>query len=203
MKALNSMVLFAITVSALGLMGCAKTSNSSPSASTPTPSTCTATWNGQMVDQYGRTCSNYATNTNSCVNATYNPATQQYVNPTTGQPVACNSQGFVDGFNSLPNSGIGSQGYFTGCTGWSQVYPGNYYVPVDFGNGQLVCMNTAYLSQQNQGYNFNQLYYTQQPIYTCSGWDCNTNYYGGGGCNQAFNFGYATSSFGVNFGACF
>jgi hypothetical protein len=162
-------------------------------------------WDGTMRDQYGRACSNYATGTNTCVNARLDITTGRYVDITTGMPVNCNSTGF-DGYNTMPYYGQYGGTQINGCQGWSQVY-GAQYIPVDFGNGQLVCMNTAYLGQQNPGYNFNQYYYTQQPLYTCQGYDCSGygGYYNGyqySGCQSQFNFGYASSGFGVGLGIC-
>src|SRR4051812_21134850 len=73
-------------VLALGLVACGKTKNNSDNASTPA-SVCTRSWDGTMRDQYGRNCGNYATN--SCLNTSYNPATGQYVDISTGAPVNC------------------------------------------------------------------------------------------------------------------
>jgi hypothetical protein len=159
-----------------------------------------------MVDQYGRNCSYYGNTTNTCVNARLDPTTGRYYDIATGQPVNCNSAGF-DNYNSVPYYGQQNGYQFQGCDGWTQIY-GAYYVPVDMGNGQLVCMNTAYLQNNNPGYNFQQYYYTQQPVYSCYSYDCygGGGYYNGyqyGGCQQSFNFGVATQGFGMNFGACF
>lgn len=218
MKTMNTLASFAaLAVIAVSLAACQKSSNSSDtSATTPVAaSTCTRWSDGSMRDQYGRTCGNYAYNQNSCVNARYNPQTGQYVDATTGYPVNCQSSGYFDGYNSVPYQGYYGGQQFSGCQGWTQaVYQryGQYaqYVPVDLGNGQLICMNTAYLQQQVPQYNWAQYAYSQQPIYTCMSYDCYG--YGGGGygygqgygyscqanINLGFNFGYG----GANFGIC-
>ena len=190
-------VLGAISLLAIA---CAKTSNSGPSASSPaTASNCTTGSDGVSRDQYGRTCSNYAVNNNSCVNTRWNASTGQYLSLTTGQPVSCQSTGYTDGFNSLPVNGMINGQQFSGCGNWT-AQSGQQYVPVDVGNGQLVCMNVNYLQQNNPGYNWNQYAIQQQPIYTCSGADC-------GGYSQGYaSEGYGCSAsinFGVNFGGLF
>ena len=217
MKPLSTWATIAITAyMAVTISACSKTSNSDDPASTPT-SACNASYDGTLRDQYGRTCSNYNTYSNSCVNARFNAATNSYVDITTGQPVYCNTQGFT-GTNTVPFNGTNFQGQsFSGCQGWTAVYGANY-IPVDLGNGQLVCANMAYLS----GY-YPQIaqqpasYYYSQPIYTCSGYDCygggggyyggggGGGYYGGGGggCSTAISLSFYSGDSGASGGVCF
>jgi len=219
MRTMNTLsTLAALAVIAVSLVACQKSSNSSDtSATTPVAaSTCTRWSDGSMRDQYGRNCGNYATNANSCVGAAYNQATGQYYNTTTGQPMSCQSSGYFDGYNSVPYQGYYGNQQFQGCQGWTQVVYQRYgqyaqYVPVDLGNGQLICMNAAYLQQQVPQYNWAQYAQYQQPVYTCLGADCYGygggggygygGYYGQQGCgvavNFGFNFGYGSAGVGL------
>lgn len=188
----------AITV--LVLAACSKTKNSE-TASTPV-STCVRGVDGITRDQYGRTCANYPTNANSCVNTRYNPTTGQYVDAITGLPANCSANGYFDGYNSVPFNGLYGSQYINGCDGWSLYYNAQY-VPVDLGNGQLICMNTAYLYQQVPTYNWNDYYQYQTPVYLCSGYDCggssyayNGNAYScGSNLTLGFNFGFLGGSY--------
>ncbi len=198
-------IAFAATL-VVGLGACGKKKNGS-TASTPA-STCTRSWDGQLRDQYGRLCSNYTTGTGSCLNTRYDPATGQYRDLTTNAVVNCNSTGYFDGYNSIPYYGQYGNTMINGCSQWSQIY-GAQYIPVDLGNGQLVCMNVQYLSSYNPGYNWNQYYqnymYTGYPMYTCSGYDCGGSSYGGYqySCSTSLNLGFFTGGLGGNVGMCF
>jgi hypothetical protein len=205
MKLLNTFASIAVgTYVVLMLGACGKTSNGSGDAPAATPaSTCTRSWDGTLRDQYGRTCNNYANSAGSCTNARYNPQTGQYVDINTGYPVQCNPQGYFDGYNSVPYNGSYQGQTFQGCQGWSQIY-GAQYIPVDIGNGQLVCMNYAYLGQAYpQVYQYPPTYYYSQPVYTCSGYDCGGgSYYGGGGCQSSVNVGFSYGGVSAGIGFC-
>ncbi|MBX3021734.1 MAG: hypothetical protein KF799_08675 [Bdellovibrionales bacterium] len=200
MKLMNALAIAGMAVIAAGLVACGKTKNDS-NASTPA-STCVRSYDGTLRDQYGRSCNQYGYNSGSCVNARYYNG--QYYDLYTNQPISCQSQGYFDGYNSVPYYGQNQYGtQFAGCQGWSQVYYGTQYVPVDLGNGQLICMNTAYLYQQAPQYNWNNAYYYQQPVYTCQSYDCYGGSYGGYNyscttqLNLGFNFGYGSAGIGM------
>lgn len=194
--------IFTVAAITAGMVACGKTKNNTENASTPPASQCTRRWDGVMVDQYGRQCANYPTN--NCANAVYNPQTGQYTDRTTGAPLQCQGS-YYDGYNSIPYYGQYQGQQIYGCQGWSQIY-GAYYVPVDLGNGQMICMNTAYLQQQNPYYQYNwyNAYYYQTPIYTCQSYDCYGGYYYGRqyGCSTNFNIGFDWGYGYGNFGMC-
>lgn len=180
MKSTNTLAIAGMVLMTAFLVACGKTKNDS-NASTPT-STCTRSWDGSMRDQQGRACGASATY-NQCANAYYNG--QYYIDRTTGQQVNCNYQ-----------NGVPQQGYGQGCQGWSQVYPGEYYVPVDLGGGQLICMNTRYLYQSQPNYfDWNNYYaYYQQPMQYYN------PYYGGGcgGSSIYVNYDFGNGNIGGN-----
>jgi hypothetical protein len=211
MKPVTLMAAFAtVAAVAVGMVACGKTSNSSNTATTPA-SACSVSWDGTMRDQYGRSCNNYPTGgANSCVGAVYNPVTRQYTNQM-GQPVQCNPSGYFDGYNSIPYQGMYGGQQINGCQSWTPVIQQQYgqyaqYVPVDLGNGQLICMNAAYLQQRMPNYNWNQYAMYQQPVLACVSYDC----YGGGyqyggqsyGCSSSFNVGFNFGFGGASFGMC-
>jgi hypothetical protein len=210
MRLFKILAALAISVAtSITLTGCPQTSNGSNDATAATPASyCTTNAAGQSVDQYGRVCSNYASGTGNCVGATYNPATGTYINTATGQVVSCNPSGYFDGYNSVPYSGLYQGNTFTGCQGWSQVYPGVQYVPVDIGNGQMVCMNYAYLGSAYPNlYQQPASYYYSQPIYTCGGADCYGYGYGnaGGayyGCSTSVAIGFSYGDVSAGGGFC-
>ncbi|NJL24118.1 MAG: hypothetical protein HC902_02335 [Calothrix sp. SM1_5_4] len=207
MKTWNLLAAIALSmVTVATLSACGKKKNGS-TASTPA-STCTMNAYGAWVDTYGRSCNPSAT-ANTCTNVRYDATTGRYISLTTGQVVNCGvgngGYGYYDGYNSIPYQGQYGNTTISGCAGWSQIY-GAQYIPVDIGDGQLVCMNTAYLNQRyGSQVNWNQYYYSHQPIYSCGGYDCNGGYYGGNyySCNTnvaiGFNFGYG----GVGANLCF
>lgn len=202
MNQLRHISAFAIiAVTGLLLMACSKTSTSSDTNSNPA-SYCQRSWDGQMRDQYNRVCSNYSVGNNSCVNARYNPQTGQYTDLNTGMPVSCNSQGYFDGYNSVPYYGYSNGQAFAGCQGYAYYPPYQQYVPFDLGNGQLICLNANYLYQVAPSMNWYQYAQYQQPVYACQGYDC----YGGGGygytCDPSINFSFDFGFGGVSIGAC-
>lgn len=199
MKLMNALAIAGLAVVAATLVACGKTKNDSNNASTPAALSCTRAWDGTMRDQYGRSCGGVGYTGNNCGNARY--VNGQYYDPYTNQPISCG--GFYDGYNSIPYQGQYGGQYVQGCSGWTQIY-GAYYVPVDLGNGQLICMNTQYLYNQMPQYNWNQAYYYQQPIYTCQGYGCQGGggYYGYG-CQSSFNVGFDFGYGNANFGMCF
>lgn len=193
----------------IGLGACGKKKNGSSNASTPA-STCTAGVDGQLRDQYGRLCNNYnnVLGGNNCLNTRYDAYTGRYLDLTTGQPVACNPNGYFQPGYSMPYYGMAGGQMIDGCSGWNQVY-GAQYIPIDIGYGQRICMNVAYLQQNNPSYNWNQYYnnyanYGYQ-MYACYSYDCMGGYYGGYqySCSTSLNLGFFTGGFGGNIGMCF
>lgn len=209
LNTLTKIVLAATFV--VGLSACGRNRNGNANASTPA-SQCTRGFDGQLRDQYGRLCSNYGMTNGSCVNTRYDATTGRYLDLTTGMPVNCTSTGYFDGINSMPYYGQYGTQMINGCQGWSQIY-GAQYIPLDIGNGQLVCMNVAYLYQYNPGYNWNQYYNNYMnygyPMYACYSYECGGGYYGGYNynCSMNLNLGFFTGGlgggFGTNFGMCF
>ncbi|MGE0527679.1 MAG: hypothetical protein AB7P49_11490, partial [Bdellovibrionales bacterium] len=160
-------------------------------------------------DQYNRVCTP-TTSTTNCLNTRYDHSTGRYVDLTTGAVVNCNPTGYFDGYNSIPYYGYNNGQQINGCSGWTSVLYQQYgyvqYVPVDIGNGQLICMNTQYLGYYNPGYNWNTYAQYQYPIYTCNSYDCGNlggSYYGQQySCNMGFQFGFFTFGFGGGVGGC-
>jgi hypothetical protein len=221
MKPINLLAAVAVAIVTVATLGaCGKKNTESTPASTPA-STCQRYPDGTSRDQYGRTCSNlpgYGGYGNGCVGTRYDATTGRYISLTTGQVVQCNPQGYFDGYNSLPINGMYGNQQINSCDGWTPWVMQRYqqyaqYVPVDIGNGQLVCLNANYLSQQMPQQNWNQYAQMQQPIYMCTGCDCTMSCgYGGGygypagygysSCNQSFNVGFSYGGFGASAGWC-
>jgi hypothetical protein len=143
---------------------------------------------GQSVDQYGRLCS---TATTGCV---YNPATGTWT--LNGVVSATCQTGAYGGGSYLP----GQLSTGAGCTYWDQVYPGNYYIPVDLGGGNIKCMNTTQFATMVPDY---QNYYTNtaQTVYAVAcpydAWTCQYGFNGGGSWSAGGStcIGIATSTF--------
>lgn len=128
-----------------------------------------------------------ATNTNVCANAHWNGYT--YVDNTTNQPVNCNY-----------GTGTAVPQYQTSqsCDGWTQWVLQNYgvyayYVPVQLGNGQMICMNTDYLYQSYPQYNWDQYAYNQQSLYYYDPYS-----YGGCGSSIYLNYDFGSGNIGGN-----
>lgn len=168
MKLINALAIASLTVITVGLAACGKTKTDSNASTPVATSTCTRSYDGTMRDQYGRSCAAYGQN-----NIPY------------------------DGTNLNPYQ----QG--TGCQGWSQLMSQQYgyqiyYVPVDVGNGQLICMNAQQMPQA-QNVNWYDPYYQQYPPYSCQSYDCGQNY----GGNTCLNFNYQGYSSSIGAGVCF
>ncbi len=211
MKALNkaTMVLL-VSALALSISACSKKKTSSngsatPAASAPVAAQCYKQWDGSYRDEYNRTCSPTGT-TGQCSNVRYDLSTGQYYDLSTNQVVNCTNAGYYDGMNSLPYNGSYGNQQFNGCQSWSYYYNAQY-VPIDMGNGQMVCMNTQYLQQNNPNVNWNNYNnYNQNPYYSCQSWNCYQPAYQNGyqySCQTSINLGYFSSAWGGSLGLCF
>lgn len=195
--------LGALVLMALTLVACGRTSNSGTPANL-NGAQCTRTADGRFIDMYGRACNNYPTS--NCGNARY--VNGQYYDAYTGAPISCGNS-FFDGYNSVPYYGQYQGQNFQGCQGWSSYYPGTQYIPMDIGNGQMVCMNMAYLYNYYPNYNWGNVYNNYamygRPMYACMSYDCMGGYYNNYNysCMQSFNIGFNFGWGGMGFGMCY
>lgn len=210
MKAVNKATLaILVSVIALGLGACgskkkSSSGNSAASAPAPAPAQCNRQYDGSYRDEYGRSCSPNGAQ-GQCSNVRYDMTTGQYYDLTTNQVVNCANAGYYDGYYSLPYNGSYGGQQFNGCQNWSYYYNAQY-VPIDMGNGQMVCMNVQYLGYYNPQVNWNN--YNQYPYYTCQSYNCYQPYYNNNygyqyQCQTSINLGYFSSSWGGSLGLCF
>jgi hypothetical protein len=208
----NTLTIAAAGILMILLAACSKKSSNSVSASTPT----TCNYNGyQYVDQNGVVCNPSISTANNCSALGY-----RYVTDSTGVGHWYN-QSNVDVTSQCGTNYIGTNGA-NGCSYWNQVYPGNYYYPMNLGNGQLVCVNSQFL--QNYVPNYYNTYGSQpyngmSQLYACNPYTCPqyyTQYYTGYGyqyyltgnnCsplsnNVALSFGFDSGSY-LNASVCF
>lgn len=209
LKTITALAIAAVTAMSLGACGRSRNGTAANNAANQ----CTRGFDGQLRDQFGRICNGFGGGfgggfgNNGCLNARFDPTTNTYRDISTGQIVNCAGTGFFDGVNSLPYYGFNNGATFNGCQGWSQMY-GAQYIPLDIGYGQMVCMNVAYLYQNNPGYNWNQSFNNYMmygyPMYTCGGMmgGCGGGFYGGYNymCATSINLGFFNGAFGGGFG---
>jgi hypothetical protein len=192
MKLALNLVIAAV-LSAGVLTACGSKKGGSGAASTP-GSSCTYNYQtGYYSDSQGRYCN--GTSTQNCQSMGYTYYNGHWYN-SSNHIVTC-SGGSSWGQNSFfPNQGYSNTGnWVDGCSGWSMYYPGNQYVPINVGGGQIVCANVAYINQYYSGFQqqynyYGANYFQQNPMY----WG-QTNPYNYGGYNQC------STSLGISFGS--
>jgi hypothetical protein len=127
----------------------------------------------------------FVTSPNSCINYHQDPYSGLWYDQY-NQQVTCNQGYFGQGYNNWyqPYNQYSGGQYQTGCSSWSQFYPGNVYVPVQVGY-TYVCVNVSSFSYA-QGYNSSYGY----PTYSCQwGVNCGQGCFGGGGISGGVSFG--------------
>ena len=185
-------IMLAIALSSVIFTACNKGGGGSAS----TPETCTQNAYGQFVNQNGVPCSPYGQY--GCLGNTYYP-------PNYGYQPGPGYNGYNQGYYQTPNgvpagncSAINFQNTFPynvygqppGCQGWSAVYPGSIYQPVNVG-GQFVCVNVSSMGWMGGMGGYSNMY-TCIPGYNC-GSRCQTSGAGIG----LFPFFWLGSTFGV------
>ncbi len=133
---------------------------------------------------------NFVTSANSCFNYAYNHQLQYYTDQY-GNRVNCD-QGYYNGLNNFVPSQHWVNGQFmSGCSYWSQVYPGSFYTPVNIQGHGLVCVKQSYF-QSLPGFQNYHAYYGRFPMYARS---CEF-----GGCGGCYGGAQGGVSAGVNMG---
>lgn len=180
-------VMLVIALSSVIFTACNKGGGGSAS----TPSTCTQNAYGQFLDQNGQPCTP-GYNQYGCLNNTYNPGygpngytNGSYMNPYGGYAGNCQ---YINFQSTFPYN-LGGQYAGMGCQGWSMMYPGSVYYPMQVGN-MMVCVKANSFPWMS-GMNYNSMY-TCIPGYNCGG-GCRTSGAGIG----VFPFFWIGSSLGV------
>ncbi|MGE0762720.1 MAG: hypothetical protein AB7N80_05530 [Bdellovibrionales bacterium] len=135
----------------------------------------------------------FVTAANSCFNYTYNQQYGYYTD-TNGNRVNC-EQGQFNGLNNfVPYNQMINGQFFNGCSSWSQVYPGSFYVPVNIQGYGAICVKQNYMTTLpgfNQYYNYYGTFPTQAR--SCRyGMNCGNCY---GGVNAGVNVGNQFAGF--------
>jgi hypothetical protein len=197
----------------LALAACSKTDNGSNNSTAAAATQCVIGSDGIARNQLGQSC---VPGANVCQGYTYNPQTGMYIGPNGQQIPASNCAGA----NTIPNNGyyggtyVNGTGTGYGCDQWSQYY-GITYVPVNIGNGQMVCVNYQYLQSQimmsypqyqyTPYYNNPSQWYSYAPSAYDYGYGYGSGYTGGYGygCGTGISLGLSTGGFSGGVSLCF
>jgi hypothetical protein len=139
-------------------------------------------------DKGGSKNDNFLTSPNSCLHYYQDPATGYYYD-SAGRQVNCNQGYFGQGYNNyyMPYQQYYNGGYQSGCSSWSNYYPGNVYIPIQMQGYGYVCMNISQLNSYIPNYSTMYNYYGYYPSYSCQwGVNCGSSCVGGG---AGVNFG--------------
>ena len=157
-------LMLVIALSSLIFTACNKGGGSAS-----TPDTCTQNAYGQWVNQNGQPCTP-GYNQYNCLGTQYNPGPYgnymggQYMGPN-GYPMQngyCNQ--YVNFQQTFPYN-LGGQYMGMGCQGWSMMYPGSVYYPVQVGPNYWVCVKQNSFPWMS-GMNYNSMY-TCIPGFNC------------------------------------
>ncbi len=147
----------------------------------------------------------HVTTPTSCNNYRFNNTIGGFEDPSNpGRVVTCDRGPYGSTYNNAYapyNQFIGGQ-QINSCSSWSQVYPGNIYVPVRTDTYGIVCVNVNTFIQVPQ-YSQYQSYYQTYPSHALScryGFDCPSSCVGGQG---SMTIGVSTPWLGGSLALCF